>query len=90
MLQDQAAKAIQSAQNSQKQYADKKQREITFKEGDQVLLSSANLNLSIPSRKLGPKFIGPFAIAKVISSVAYQLTLPTTMTIHPVFHISQL
>ena len=90
MLRDKAAKTIQQAQNSQKQYADKKQRDITFNEGDQVLLSSANINLSTPSHKLSPKFIGPFTIEKVISPVAYQLTLPTTMKIHPVFHISQL
>lgn len=90
LLWDWAAKTIQSAQSSQKQYVDKKQREITFVEGDQVLLSSANLNLSTLSHKLGPKFIGPFAIEKVISAVAYRLALPPTMKIHPVFHVSQL
>jgi hypothetical protein len=90
LLRDQATKTIQSAQSSQKQYADKKWWEIKFKEGDQVLLSATNLNLSTPSRKLSSKFIGPFAIEKSVSQVAYRLSLPATMKIHPVFHVSQL
>jgi len=47
-------------------------------------------DLQRPLKKLQPKFIGPFPVSKVISSTAYQLTLPHTMHIHPVFHISLL
>ena len=35
--------------------------------------------------------IGPFPICRVVSPVAYELTLPSTMSrVHPVFHVSQL
>ena len=37
-----------------------------------------------------PKFIGPLKITKVISDTAYKLTLPTTIKIHDVFHVSLL
>jgi len=40
--------------------------------------------------KLNPKRYGPFKIIKVISSVAYQLELPPSWKIHPVFHASLL
>lgn len=43
-----------------------------------------------PSKKLGEKYIGPFTILKMISPVAAKLDLPTTMKIHPVFHVSLL
>ena len=43
-----------------------------------------------PTRKLAPKYVGPYTISAVISTTAYKLDLPTTMRIHPVFHVSLL
>jgi hypothetical protein len=40
--------------------------------------------------KLNPKHYGPFQIIKEISPVAYQLQLPPSWNIHPVFHASLL
>ncbi|CAG8598176.1 9802_t:CDS:1, partial [Scutellospora calospora] len=58
------------------------------------MLNIANLNpqesKKRPSKKLISKFMGPFKIVQKISTVAYQLELPKTMRIHPVFHISSL
>ena len=49
-----------------------------FSVGDQVLLSTANLRNEERAPKLAPKFIGPFSVSRVVSSVAYELELPAT------------
>ena len=58
--------------------------------GDQVWLEGTHLKLPYQSTKLAPKRYGPFTITKQINLVTYQLTLPTTWQIHPVFHASLL
>jgi hypothetical protein len=63
---------------------------MQFEEGQRVWLEGKNLSFKIPTRKLAPRCYGPFTIAKKISSVAYQLDLPTHMKIHDVFHIDLL
>ena len=61
-----------------------------FAVGDQVWLEGTHLRLPHQSTKLAPKRYGPFPITKQINPVTYQLTLPTTWQIHPVFHVSLL
>ena len=68
----------------------KKQGGTTFDVGDQVLLSMDHVQTRRPTAKFDNKYAGPFLIEKVIGSRAYRLTLPSTMKIHPVFHISRL
>ncbi len=84
--------ALLRAQQRQAQYADRNRREITFVVGDSVLLSTEHLSLKNKDRtkKLLSKYIGPFKVKRVISQVAYELDLPSTMHIHPVFHVSKL
>jgi hypothetical protein len=62
----------------------------TFQEGDKVYLLRKNFKTQRPSDKLDFKKLGPFAIKKVIEPVNYELKLPKTMEMHPVFHISLL
>ena len=46
---------------------------------------------ALKSRKLTPKFLGPYQILKKIGPVAYQIALPPSLSnLHPVFHVSQL
>ena len=61
-----------------------------FEKGDKVWLEAKNLKHSITNPKFTPKREGPFAITKVLSPITYQLCLPKTWKIHPVFHASLL
>ncbi len=78
------------AQQRQKQYADKYRRDVTYKVGDLVLLSTSNLAHTDRAPKLMSRFIGPFSIIRVVSNTTYELSLPSSMRIHPVFHCSKL
>ena len=40
------------------------------------------------NKKFKQRYLGPYPIVKVISLVSYELQLPRTMQIHPVFHVS--
>ena len=82
---------LHKAQERQKVQADKRRREQVFHVGDQVLLSTNNLQLKqVPARKLQKKFVGPFFVTRCIGPVAYELELPEAWKIHPVFHTSLL
>ena len=46
---------------------------------------------AICSRKLSPKFLGPYQILRRIGPVAYEIALPPQLAnLHPVYHVSQL
>uniref|UniRef100_A0A8C5PTG3 Uncharacterized protein n=1 Tax=Leptobrachium leishanense TaxID=445787 RepID=A0A8C5PTG3_9ANUR len=83
--------ALLSAQRSYKRYADRRRVPAPlYKIGDLVWLSSKHVTLNCPSRKLGPRFLGPFPIDRVVSSSAVRLRLPVEYKVHPVFHVSLL
>ena len=60
-----------------------------FKQGDKVWLDTRNIKMNY-HKKIGPKREGPFEIVKVIGPVTYQLKLPPTWKIHPMFHTTLL
>jgi hypothetical protein len=45
----------------------------SYKVGDSVLLSTKNINLSLPCKKLSPAFVGPFRIRALLGTNAVQL-----------------
>lgn len=54
-------------------------------------VSTANLRLPGQlTRKLAPKWIGPYQVVQVVNPVAYKVELPESYRIHPVFHVSML
>ena len=63
---------------------------LSLKEGDKVYLVQRNIKTKRLSNKLDYKKLRPFPITQVISKTNYRLSLPITMKIHPVFHISLL
>jgi hypothetical protein len=64
--------------------------EPMLKERDKIYLIQRNIQIKQPSTKLDHKKLGLFKIKKVAGLVNYELVLPRTMNIHPVFHISLL
>ena len=91
-------KAIQermkATQSRQKSYADKRRRPLEFEAGDHVFLRvtpTVGIGRAIKSRKLTPRFVGPYQILKTIDVVAYEIALPPHLaSMHNVFHVSQL
>ena len=62
----------------------------TLSPGDKIMLDSHNLKVKTPSRKLSPRWYGPFKVLKQVSPAAYCIELPLSMKIHNVFHIDLL
>jgi len=87
---EQATKNLEQAQQRQAHFANKHRKEVELEIGDKVFLSTRDLHIRHRAPKLDPKFIGPYQITKRVGKVAYELALPDTMKIHPVFHISRL
>ena len=80
------------AQDRQKAYADDRRRPVDYQLNQWIMLSSKNLKFKLGgSKKLLPKFIGPFKIIQLIgngenperSASAVKLQLPRTCKIHP-------
>lgn len=87
---DAAQASAVKAESSQRVEANKRRRFVEFEPNDQVLLSTANLTLPVPTRKFIDKWIGPFSVLRRVGYVSYRLALPASYRIHPVFHVSKL
>lgn len=77
-------------QEYNKKIFDRKKRELILEPGNQLWLSTVNLKMTCPSRKLGPKFMCPFPVKRKINDIAYELELSNSLKVHPVFHVTLL
>ena len=82
---------LQQAQQRQKSAADRHRTPHTFTVGDRVLLSVEHLHLAgLGSRKLAPRFCGPFKILELIGPNAVRIELHAECKFHDVINISRL
>jgi hypothetical protein len=76
------------AQERQKRNADKfRKQNPNISVGDKVWLLCRNLKTCRPSDKLDYRRLGLFRVSKKVNEVSYRLDLPSSMKIHPVFHV---
>ncbi|KNA10651.1 hypothetical protein SOVF_142230 [Spinacia oleracea] len=78
-----------------KKYADKGRRPLEFSVGDKVLLKLTpqiwkKINTKTAQRSLIPRYDSPFEVIQKVGAVAYRLSLPERLKLHPTFHVSYL
>ena len=85
---------MKASQSRQKSYHDKRRNTIEFSAEDHVFMRvtpMTGIGRALKSKRLTPRFIGPFQITKKVGKVAYQIALPSSLAnLHDVFHVSQL
>ena len=83
---------LKTTQQRMAESTNKSRLDYNFRENDWVLLRrQAYCQTSLSSKthnKLGQRFFGLYPIKCRINEVAYELFLPSSSCIHPVFHIS--
>ena len=92
--------AIDALRDAQSKYvfeANKHRRAVPlskFHVGDFVFVKRTNFippaMRDQPTRKLQPRYFGPYPIVRKITETAYKVRLPANVRTHPVFHSSQL
>ena len=76
-----------------KQQAYQHRSERSFDVGDWVFLwlqpyKQMSLKKDKKDNKLSPKYYHPYKVLQNIGTMAYKLKLPTSLRVHPVFHVS--
>lgn len=84
-----AKACLDAAQQRAADYYNRDKKPITFTADQLVMLSTKNLrDLSQGSRKMLPRWVGPYPVVRMVGTAAVELRLPSSMRIHPTFHVS--
>ncbi|KAL0175451.1 hypothetical protein M9458_027781, partial [Cirrhinus mrigala] len=82
---------LQRAVRRNQTQADRRRRpNPPYEPGQWVWLSTRDLRLRLPCKKLSPRYVGPFKIIRQITPVSFRLDLPAEYWISPTFHVSLL
>ncbi|CAH9148077.1 unnamed protein product [Cuscuta epithymum] len=90
---DLARSCLEKARKRMKKWADEKRRPREYTVGDLVfvkLLPQQFKALRSLHKGLVRRYEGPFPIIAKVGKVSYKIDLPSTLKIHPVFHVSML
>ncbi|KAJ7156424.1 hypothetical protein O6H91_Y548200 [Diphasiastrum complanatum] len=85
--------SIRQSQDRARHYADPHRRDVQFSSGEKVFLRVPVDFKTVKSgvcAKLSPRYCGPFTINRRLGDVTYELKLPSSNKVFPVFHVSQL
>jgi len=81
---------LKSAKETYKKYADLKRLPTPdFEVGKKVWLLKGSTTKNV-KKKLADQMLDPLEIVRKVSSLAYELKLPSNMRCHPIFHVSLL
>jgi hypothetical protein len=84
-----AKASLEAAQQRAADYYNRNKKDVIYSAGQLVMLSTKHLRKNASgSRKMLPRWIGPFPVVRMVGSSAVELTLPPDMHIHPTFHSS--
>src|SRR4030042_5224463 len=70
---------MKASQSRQKSYHDKRRKDLEFQEEDHLFFRVSpmtGVGRALKSKKLTPRFIGPYQISERIGTVAYRVGLP--------------
>ncbi|KAG8391561.1 hypothetical protein BUALT_Bualt01G0200400 [Buddleja alternifolia] len=90
---DLAKSFLEKARRKMKKWADPKRRHLEFNTGDKVLIKLIPQQFKAfrgMHKGLVRKYEGPYPVVAKVGKVSYRLDLPSTLRIHPVFHVSML
>jgi hypothetical protein len=78
---------MQAAQETMKRFYDAKQQaDPDYKPGNKVYLSGGNPVTHCPTKKFEDWHYGPFTVVWKVGAISYELKLPKSWKVHPVFN----